>query len=129
MIFWKKVPKILGTFCLLIFFSCKQNFKKLKKYNMEKVLETEARYNDIAIPLGITHFKSIDLGFEYCASLNLDDLTKFYAESMELYGWQILAKTKYISIFEKPHKFALIEIQELNKLQNVKIRSVARCGY
>ncbi len=126
MTFCKKVPKILGTFCLLIFFACKQNFKRLSKHYKEQVLETEARCTDIAIPLGITNFRTIELGFEYSVALSLADLNKFYDESMELYGWQILAKSKYINIYEKPHKLAIIEIQALNKLLNVKIRSVPK---
>ena len=126
MIFWKKVPKMLGTFCLLTFFACKQNFKILNKLHKDKVLETEARYTDIATPLGITNFRPIELGFEYSVASSLADLNKFYDESMELYGWQILAKSKYINIYEKPHKLVVIEIQELNKLQNVKVRSVAK---
>jgi hypothetical protein len=129
MTFCKKVPKILGTFCLLIFFACKQNFKRLSKHYQEQVLETEARCTDIAIPLGITNFRTIELGFEYSVALSLADLNKFYDESMELYGWQILTKSKNINIYEKPHKLSIIEIQALNKLLNVKIRSVAKCGY
>jgi hypothetical protein len=126
MIFLKKVPKILGTFCLLTFFACKQNFKRFSKHYQEQVLETEARCTDIAIPLGISNFRPIELGFEYSVALSLVDLNKFYNESMELYGWQILAKSKNINIYEKPHKLALIEIQAFNKLFNVKIRSVAK---
>jgi hypothetical protein len=110
----------------LTFFACRQNFKTLKNQLKDKNLEIEARYTDIAIPLGITNFKPINLGFEYCVALSLADLNKFYAESMELYGWQILAKSKFMNIYEKPHKLAVIEIKELNKLQNVKIRSVLK---
>jgi hypothetical protein len=126
MIFLKKVPKILGTFCLLTFFACKHNFKTFKKRYDDKLIETEARYCDIAIPLGITNFKPIDLGFEYCVALNLADLNKFYAESMELYGWQTLAHSKNINIYEKPHKLAIVEIEQLNKLQKITVRSVSK---
>lgn len=125
-IFLKKVPKLLGTFCLLICFSCKQNFYSLKKHRKENGSEAEARYNDIGIPLGIIHLKAIDLGFEYYASLNFTELAKFYDESMELYGWQILVKSKNIIIYEKPYKLAIIEICESNKLQKIKIRSVPK---
>jgi hypothetical protein len=126
MIFLKKVPKILGTFCLLMIIACKQDFKSLKYNYKDKFLETQARYTDIAIPLGITNFKPIDLGFEYYVSEKMTDVSKFYAESMELYGWQILAHSKNIYVYEKPHKLAIVEIQQSNKLQKITVRSVSK---
>ena len=123
-IFFKKVPNLLGTFCLIILFSCNNNLKT--KINLKKKLslETEARYSDIAVPLGISKFRSLDLGFEYDFGSSITDLNKFYYESMELYGWRILSKSKNLIVYEKPHKIAIIEINEFNKYLNIKIRSI-----
>lgn len=112
-----KVPVLLiGTFFLC---SCKFNNLKSKRPVLRSaVLETEARYGDIPLPLDIISFKEIENGFEYTSKEQPD---VFYQKVMELYGWRLFAAQDNILIYEKPHKAAVVNFSTKKNVYSVKV--------
>jgi hypothetical protein len=104
---------------VFIFFGCskKDSFKK-------PVKECEARLVDVVTPVDAFSINSSNTSLNYSINAEINEISKYYRENLEIYGWQKVVEFEQENIalvYEKPHKFLLIFIMPTKSKNILKV--------
>ena len=104
----------------------------MRQASLQELYE-EAKLYDIPLVLGARKFlecsdhsnENAHNSYTYQALLPRNEITLFYTQEMEEYGWDMLTQMRSshetVLAFEKPYKFAFIAIREAQDTQPCQV--------